>query len=240
MNLMAGHAGRDRSRHDARRPAYRDPRPRFLIVCEGEITEPQYFSQFAAFSKQAVVKVELARAHGVPLSVVRAARDLKNEANEAARRRDDEFLKFESVWCAIDVDDHHNIPEARILAKDNNIDVAISNACFELWLLLHHQECPGMLHRADAKTKLKEHVPNYDKSVDYRNYAGGYVSAVKRAKSLEKLAESMGEEGRNPTTNVYELTEEIAPSPKEEKAAEPSRPWERIYVVPPPLPPPAS
>jgi hypothetical protein len=77
---MAGHAGRDRSRRAARRPAYRDPRPRILIVCEGRNTEPEYFEQFAVFYKQTVVKVELAKAQGVPLSVVRAARDPKNEA----------------------------------------------------------------------------------------------------------------------------------------------------------------
>src|SRR5271170_1792665 len=48
MNPMAGHAGRDRSRRDARRPAFRDPRPVILIVSEGKSTEPEYFEQFAA------------------------------------------------------------------------------------------------------------------------------------------------------------------------------------------------
>jgi hypothetical protein len=226
---MAAHSGRDRYRRAGRQAAFRDPRPRILIVCEGRKTEPQYFEQFAAFHRNSLVKVELARGQGVPLSVVRAARELKDKALADARREEDENMKYESVWCAFDVDDHPNIPEAKILAGDHDIELAISNPCFELWLLLHLRECPGMLHRHDAQSMLKTHVADYDKKVDFGIYKDGYTKAVERARSLTKLAESIGEPGRNPTTGVYELTEKIIPPPKKSEPA--AVPPEQICAI---------
>ena len=112
-----------------------------------------------------------------------------------------------------DIDDHPHVPEAKSLAEQNGILLGISNPCFELWLLLHLSECPGALHRHTAQSTLKRHVPDYDKSVDLAIYMPGYHNAVQRAKYLDKLAESVGEPGRNPTTGIYELTEKIVPPP---------------------------
>jgi RloB-like protein len=214
---MAGDTGRDRYRRAARRAPFRDPRRRILIVCEGEKTEPDYFEQFAEFHKNSLVKVELAKAQGVPLSIVRTARDLKIKAIADAKREEDDNLMFEAVWCAFDVDVHPNIPEAKLLAGEYDIELAISNPCFELWLLLHLRDSPGMLHHHDVQALLKSHVPNYDKKVDFEVYRDGYNKAVSRAKSLDSLAASINEPGRNPTTCVYMLTETIIPPrPKNE------------------------
>ena len=95
------------------------------------------------------------------------------------------------------------------MARDNAIDLAVSNPCFELWLLLHFRESPGMQDRAKIKTMLTQHVPEYDKHVEFTAYSAGYEQAVTRAKRVDELAESAGEPGRNPTTGVYKLTELI-------------------------------
>ena len=184
-----------------------------LIVCEGAITEKQYFEQFAKFHRNSLVDVIVEGGKGVPLTVVRAAKERKENAISDAKRKDDEFLKYQLVWCVFDVDNHPNVPEARIMAADNGIELAISNPCFKLWLLLHHRDCPGELHRHKAQTMLKDHVAGYDKHVNFDDYRDGYQKAVQRAKSLDQLAESMGEPGRNPTTGVYVLTEMIIPPP---------------------------
>lgn len=203
---------RDRERRPGRREAFRDPRPRLLIVCEGKNTEPQYFKQFAKFHRNSLVQVEIAEGQGVPLTLVRIARDRQNAANEEAKRQGDDNLKFDSVWCVFDIDEHPHVPEAKEMARTLEIGVAISNPCFELWLLLHLRDCPGMQHRHAMQAMLKALVPDYDKTVRFASYRDGYEEAVKRARRLDALASSVGEPGRNPTTNVFELTEKIKPS----------------------------
>jgi len=210
---MANSSGRNRERQSGRRAPFRDPKPKMLVVCEGANTEKEYFEQFAKLHRNSLVDVIVEGGKGVPLTVVRAAKERKEKAISEAKRKDDEFLTYQSVWCVFDVDDHPNVPEARIMAADNGIELAISNPCFELWLLLHHRHCPGELHRHKAQTMLKDHVTSYDKHVNFDDYKDGYEKAVQRAKSLDQLAESMGEPGRNPTTGVYVLTEMISPSP---------------------------
>jgi hypothetical protein len=210
---MANSSGRNRVRRSGRRVPFREPKPKMLIVSEGAITEKEYFDQFAKFHRNSLVDVIVEGGKGVPLTVMRAAKERKEKAISDAKRKDDEFLKYQSVWCVFDVDDHPNVPEAKIIAADNGIELAISNPCFELWLLLHHRECPGELHRHKAQTMLKDHVAGYDKHVNFDDYRDGYQKTVQRAKSQDQLAESMEEPGRNPTTGVYVLTEKIIPPP---------------------------
>jgi hypothetical protein len=95
------------------------------------------------------------------------------------------------------------------MARDNGIDLAVSNPCFELWLLLHFRDNPGMQDRGKLGKMLTEFVPEYDKHVDYATYAAGYAQAVARSARMDQAAENDGESGRNPTTGVYRLTEVI-------------------------------
>lgn len=85
-----------------------------------------------------MVKAEIVRG-GVPKTVVELAVKLKKESEGQARRRRDVNLRYDHIWCVFDIDEHPFVPEARQQARDNRIDVAVSNPCFELWLLLHFQ-----------------------------------------------------------------------------------------------------
>lgn len=200
---------RDRTRKAARREPFRAPKPTILIVCEGKNSEPQYFKGFWRACKNPRVTVRIPEGGLVPLAVVQYAKDLKQKADKAARRERDDNLSYDSVWGVFDVNSHPNIPEACLLAEQHGIQLAISNPCFELWLLLHHRESPGANHRDDIKSMLKVHIQDYDKSVDYRAYEAGYAAALTRATRLDELAEQIREPGKNPTTRVYRLTEEI-------------------------------
>ena len=57
--------------------------------------------------------------------------------------------------------------------------------------------------------KLKKHVPEYDKHVDYATYSAGYQQALTRARRLNQDADEAHKPHRNPTTGVFELTELI-------------------------------
>lgn len=188
---------RDRKRKPSRRQPYRETLPLILIVCEGKRTEPDYFKGLIRIVRNPRVRIEIADVQGVPLTLVRAAKKLK-DGNPA----------FDSVWCVSDVDEHP-FPEAIQMARDNGLRVALSNPCFELWLLLHFRESPGMKHREKVASMLAEYMPGYEKAINFAKskLADGYDAAVQRAKRISASMELAGDEMRNPSTGVYRLTE---------------------------------
>jgi RloB-like protein len=200
---------RNRDRRSGRRLPFREPKPIILIVCEGENTEPQYFKGLIRACQNPRVEIYVAAEHGVPKTLVETAKVHKNKAESDARREGDENRAYDSVWCVFDVDDHPHVHDAQQMAHDNDIRVAISNPCFELWLLLHFRENPGMQPRHKLRKMLVNYVPGYDKNVKYATYSDGYQPAVTRAERMDTIAERDGESGRNPTTGVYKLTESI-------------------------------
>jgi hypothetical protein len=202
---------RDRQRRQGRRPPFRDPKPTILVISEGKETEPEYLYGFVRACRNPRVKIEVVHKHGDPQHLVENAKRRKESADEAAAREEDENLAYDAVWCVFDVDanSHAVIAAAEQLAQRSGIGTAISNPCFELWLLLHFRENPGMQDRAKMQTMLSKHVPEYDKHVDYARYSAGYEQAVTRATRMDESAEKDGDPGRNPTTGVYKLTDLI-------------------------------
>jgi hypothetical protein len=219
-------SARDRYRKPARGETQSDPGARFLIVCEGKNTEPQYLRQFAAYHRSLVdfekADVEVIGGQGVPMSVVLKAKELRDEAEEIARREEDVNAKYDHVWCVFDVDEHPNVKGAKKSAQDNKLKVAVSNPCFELWLVLHLTDAPGLIHRHAVQAMLGKLVPGYDKKVDFEIYRKGYEMAVKQAKRLDAVAEQINDPEINPRTTVYMLTESIAAKPQVSARARPS------------------
>jgi hypothetical protein len=131
------------------------------------------------------------------------------EANAAAKKERDDNLKYEAVWAVFDVDEHPNIPDAIQMARDNSIRLAVSNPAFELWLLLHFRDSPGMKDRKVVSSLLKEFDKDFDKHVVFAVYRDGYEQAVKRAEALSQLDLQACKPGTNPSTGVHVLTESI-------------------------------
>jgi hypothetical protein len=200
---------RDRQRRSGRRPPFRDPKPTILVVSEGGVTEPEYMHGLQYTCHNPRVTIEVASEHGVPKTLVEHAKRYKEQAQAKANREGDDNLAYDSVWCVFDTDEHPRVGEAMEMARDNDICLAISNPCFELWLLLHFRDNPGAQLRDKINKKLIKHVPNYDKHVDYVTYSAGYPQAVARASRMDQDAENAHEPHRNPTTGVYKLTKLI-------------------------------
>lgn len=192
-----------------RRGPTREPKQRILIVCEGEETERGYFKAFQHEVRNPRVHVEVASETGEPLQVVDIAVRLKKRAATEAREQRDENLRWDQVWGVVDVDEHAGLGAARQLAVENDIDLAISNPCFELWALLHFQEQRAHLECDKAQAALRRHLPGYDKGLDFPKLHPGYANAVRRAQALDAEAQRQKAPGRNPTTGVYRLTESI-------------------------------
>jgi hypothetical protein len=180
-----------------------------LVVCEGQKTEPLYVRAFARAVRNPLVHVEIDDRGGVPKTLVERAKALKQDAEKQARRQRDENLRFDEVWCVFDVDEHPHLADARQQARDNQIQLAISNPCFELWALLHLQEQNAAIHRKKLRSAIKSYFPRYEKTLPFEELHQGYADAVARARRLEDRARRAGDSDRNPTTAVYRLTERI-------------------------------
>jgi hypothetical protein len=190
-----------------RRAAFREPLPRILIVCEGTRTEPGYFQQKRHLDRS-VIELDL-RPGGTPRVLVQRAAELKREAERKARSRRDVNLRFDEVWCVFDIDEHPFIPEALQQAADNQIRVAVSNPCFELWVLLHFREQRAFIDRGSVQRACREYLRDYEKRLPCDLLQPFYGDAVRRALELERWQLTRQSAGANPTTNVYMLTERI-------------------------------
>lgn len=203
---------RHRQRRPARGPASRSPKRRLLVVCEGKVTEPLYIEGFVRKTRNATVDVQIHDEHGDPRTLVEMAKSEKQQAKARAKQQGDEFLAYDEVWCAFDRDQHERFQDACQMARDNQLELAVSNPCFELWLLLHFRDSPGARHRHYVQTMLKnkKYLPGYDKHFDFERVADLVDQATERARRLDQGAARMGETFRNPTTGFYRLVESIA------------------------------
>jgi len=200
---------RGNSRELRRRPPRREPKRRILVLCEGGVTEAGYFKNLRSEHRNQLVDVEIDPQGGVPKTLVERAAARKKEAEREARSQRDDFLRYDEVWCVFDVDEHPHLPDAQQQARDNGIELAVSNPCFELWALLHFQDHSAFVERRRLRGMLKRHLPGYDKALPYERLRPGYTQAVQRATDLDRRREEAGVVGGNPSTGVYRLTEKI-------------------------------
>ena len=180
------------------------------MVCEGEVTEPTYIRGYERHVRNASIEIVIAPELGVPKRLVEIAKEAKIAADAEAKRRDDDFIRFDETWCVFDIDQHPRVGEAREMARDNEIELAVSNPCFELWLLLHFRDSPGYRERHEIQKILRGYLPDYDKHVDFDLLTPGIAEARRRALRIDEEADQIRDPGKNPTTGVYRLVDSIS------------------------------
>lgn len=177
-----------------RRVNTRQVRQRFLIVCEGERTEPNYFRAFRVPSL--VVMVE---------GVARQALQLVNKALELREAGD-----YDQIWCVFDRDDvpQDQFNEAIARAERLNLHVAYSNQAFELWYLLHFHYYNTGITRGDYKQRLSDELSKkYEKNDEtmYDTLLLRQSHALKHAHNLLAQYNPRRPGDDNPSTTVHLL-----------------------------------
>jgi hypothetical protein len=191
-----------------RKVATRPVKKTLLVFCEGERTEPEYLNALKNEpSVRAVAAVEIrvaATSSGaVPLTLVQRS----IEARSKALSEKDEIDEF---WCVFDVEwpiNHPNLPEAISLAQENEISLAVSNPCFEVWLILHLKAHGAWLDN-DPAEKLRHQLDNStDKGIDPARYMPHVGKASARAVKLEKrhLRDGTSFPHDNPSSEMHRL-----------------------------------
>lgn len=215
---------RNKDTRPARRTETLPAKPLVLVVCEGKETEPQYLRAFIAWCKNPRVNLAIVPGAGVPLTLVDEAIRRRDDAGQRAAEEKDQNLAYDEVWCVFDVDDHPKVKQAREKALAEGLAVAVSNPCFELWLLLHFGESPGPQHRHEIQSRCAKQMPSTkEKHVDVDEVLKGYVAACDRAERLERIAIEAGDRWQNPTTAVFRLTRSIDAEGTALRAAERAR-----------------
>ncbi len=185
--------------YSARKMKKRDVYERFLIVCEGEKTEPHYFKSFR-------VPKDVIDIYGFgynPTRLVKKAIHLKKHDGD-----------YDQVWCVFDRD---SVPQTQFkaaltLAKNNDIQVAYSNEAFELWYLLHFNFYQTAVPRSDYIKKLSKLMgQKYKKNSEtiYQELETRQPTAIKNAKRLLKQYHPRRPTHDNPSTTVHLLVEEL-------------------------------
>lgn len=95
------------------------------------------------------------------------------------------------------------------MARSNEIHLAVSNPCFELWALLHFESHTAFLNTRSAQKRLRLHLPRYHKALPFKRLHPNYAKAVQRAEELERRRKDADDPGGNPSTGVNRLTERI-------------------------------
>lgn len=187
---------------------------RYLIVCEDDKSAPTYFETLKSYFHLDATRVYVEGSKGAtqPRQVVRRAVEIK----EAAEDGHSGSTPFDEVWCLIDGDYGNAIDNARSSAVANDVFLAVSNKCFEYWVLLHFRECTTPTIDCDTIVKMvrsKDCIPGYSKGgCDYSMAMPNVNVACDRAKKLREDGIARGcrkPEDQNPCTEVYKLVNSL-------------------------------
>jgi RloB-like protein len=138
------------------------------------------------------------------------------------RLEDFEHEEDDERWLLLDTDHYvesnhvGNFVEVIKQAHKKGISIALSNPCFELWLLLHHEEekfAEDLKDCADTVAALRAKLGGYNKT-RLRSEHYSLPSVVAACQRAERLDASVAGGGipDGTTTRVYQLVKAIVAS----------------------------
>lgn len=181
----------------------------YLIVCEGEKTEPNYFKSLVGFRNSAVISVDIEGTGTGTVRLIKDAIEIKNLNPD----------KYDRVWAVFDKDNFNDFNDAIALANKNDINVAWSNEAFELWYVLHFQYLDTAITRSQYIEIINRHFRDlihgfkYEKNSDsFYHILKKYCNedfAVSNAKRLAGNYWDSNYASHKPCTMVFKLIEEL-------------------------------
>ena len=134
---------------------------KFLIVCEGEKTEPNYFRAFTE-RRSEVKEIKVA---GCGCSTCQLIIEAKKLREKLERER---MVPFDRVWLVFDKDEFKDFNKAIADAKKEGMNCAWSNQAFELWYVLHFQYLDTGVDRKQYIGMIEDKVRKASKSKTFK------------------------------------------------------------------------
>ena len=188
---------------------------KFLIVCEGEKTEPNYFRAFTE-RRSEVKEIKVA---GCGCSTCQLIIEAKKLREKLERER---MVPFDRVWLVFDKDEFKDFNKAIADAKKEGMNCAWSNQAFELWYVLHFQYLDTGVDRKQYIEMIEDKVRKVLKSKTFKykkNDVGFYQILHEHGnedfafKNAEKLRNrhkgKVDYAAHNPRTEVDLLVKEL-------------------------------
>ncbi|MEZ5471371.1 MAG: RloB family protein [Marinicella sp.] len=209
-----------RESHDYRRISGIRKPDLIVIAFEGKNTEPQYFESYKEqildqLNSQLKLKILNGRKshQSSPTDVINELDEFKKEFS----------LNAGDELCAVIDRDKQSWSEKQLSDVAKKCDqkkylLALSNPCFELWLILHHIDVSNLSDEKKEqilenknehmKKLIRSHVGSYNPSkLNFDDFKEGISLAVERAEKLD-----LGNKGRWPNkigTRVYLIVKKI-------------------------------
>jgi hypothetical protein len=193
----------------------REKRVYFLVICEGEKTEPNYFE---GLKKDLPVGTLII----ADMTIKGTGRNTESLVDFTIKYRRKSNQKFDRTWAVFDRDSftEDQFNSAIIRAEANEINCAWSNEAFELWFLLHFQFVNHGMPRQDYQSYLEREIKrvsqkeytykkNYINTYSILKQYGDQQQAIVWAKELKALFNDRKHADHNPCTLVYLLIEEL-------------------------------
>lgn len=211
-----------RERQDAKRQLNNKPkRKRYLIVCEGEKTEPNYFEALKLALPKGVLEVVDFRIIGEGFnteSLVKQAILLR------AKWESESVREIDKLWVVFDRDSF--LPAAfnnaiQLCMNTPKTEAAWSNEAFEIWYLLHFEYYNTGITRDSYKQRIQTNFRNrglvdfvYAKNrtdmFDLLSKYGNRDLAIKNSIRLESTYNGTRDfSNQNPCTTVFKLVAEL-------------------------------
>ena len=178
------------------------------VLSEGAVTERGYLTMWARLNRRSV-RLDVSDRGMTPETLVRRAKQYILRTRRLKRSE----REFDELWCVFDVDQHPNLSHAINDAQQSGIEVAVSNPCFELWLVLHREEQTAYIERHDVQRRSDELQLTDNKRIlssAERILVDAVDTAKQRALALDRRHAGNRSPARsNPSTDVWRLVDRL-------------------------------
>lgn len=211
-----------RSRLPERKAGNREPKPNtYLIVTEGEKTEPHYFEGLKNF-----INNRYGNSIDAEKPVIETSGEGRSTSQlvlEASRIVKKSKRFYRHVWVIFDRDNNADFDDAIRLAEQNGYKAGWTNQSFEYWIFLHFNYSDADLLPGEWTDKISElfrrksidpngYKKNDPKVFEIATQQGSLKTALKNAKKIEsQYPEGTLPSKCAPCTKVHELIEELKP-----------------------------
>ena len=193
---MSGRHKRRPARSLNRRTGTRRENRKLLVVTEGK-TEKEYLEglmQSLRPDGMQVTPIDVVDGRGEPSKVLKTAKA------RCHSHTDD----YDEVWLLLDVDQHAKLTPVLRETRQENFSAAVSNPCFEVWLLWHFEDWTREGSSSEVQHAARRH--GLGKSIPPAFPYSKHPDARRRA---SRTSVGVNEIGRNPSTALPSLLEVI-------------------------------
>lgn len=184
-----------------------------LIGTEGKNkTEKNYFSHFNRMPENDYVIRFSTGNNTDPEGIV-------DNTVDTVKKEELNFKDGDLAFCVFDTDTgdekQKQIDAAVIKASKKNVEIILSNPCFEIWFLQHFgYSTKEYKSNGEVLRTLEGFIPEYEKNSDPFVILNPLTAeAIRNSKKLEKYHDDLGHRSksmeRNPSTEVYKIIEKI-------------------------------